>query len=278
MIVPAAARTADQLQGISNLGHLNFPKHLNVQKHRDRLNLRILITGFGPFPGAPYNPTGPLVARLARARTPGLTGAHIATHVFQTTYRAVDRDLPLLLEKHRPDLLLMFGLAARTPWLRIETQARNTMTPTIPDAEGRLPRTAQIVPDGPPTRTFSFAVRHLAQGHAASGVAVRVSKDAGRYLCNYLCWKAIEASGRSDGPAFAAFIHVPKTRHTRRPVPKRHKDAYMGAHKLRKAGRHAVSAATLECAALVFLRKAAVLARQQKSRRRDAQNAGTNTR
>jgi pyroglutamyl-peptidase len=26
--------------------------------------LRILITGFGPFPGAPYNPTQPLVARL----------------------------------------------------------------------------------------------------------------------------------------------------------------------------------------------------------------------
>ena len=28
--------------------------------------LRILITGFGPFPGAPYNPTQPLVARLMR--------------------------------------------------------------------------------------------------------------------------------------------------------------------------------------------------------------------
>jgi hypothetical protein len=25
--------------------------------------LRILITGFGPFPGAPFNPTQPLVAR-----------------------------------------------------------------------------------------------------------------------------------------------------------------------------------------------------------------------
>jgi len=28
--------------------------------------LRILITGFGPFPGAPFNPTQPLVARLLR--------------------------------------------------------------------------------------------------------------------------------------------------------------------------------------------------------------------
>ena len=26
----------------------------------------ILVTGFGPFPGAPFNPTAPLVERLAR--------------------------------------------------------------------------------------------------------------------------------------------------------------------------------------------------------------------
>ena len=30
--------------------------------------LRILVTGFGPFPGAPKNPTGPLVRALVRDR------------------------------------------------------------------------------------------------------------------------------------------------------------------------------------------------------------------
>ena len=34
--------------------------------------LRILITGFGPFPGAPYNPTQPLVARLTAAAPSGV--------------------------------------------------------------------------------------------------------------------------------------------------------------------------------------------------------------
>ena len=28
--------------------------------------LRILVTGFGPFPGAPFNPTAPLVKRLTQ--------------------------------------------------------------------------------------------------------------------------------------------------------------------------------------------------------------------
>ena len=34
--------------------------------------LRILVTGFEPFPGAPFNPTQPLVARLTKLRRPAL--------------------------------------------------------------------------------------------------------------------------------------------------------------------------------------------------------------
>src|SRR5690242_20551053 len=52
--------------------------------------LRILITGFGPFPGAPYNPTQPLVARLTRLRRPALANVELSNHIFPVTYRAVD--------------------------------------------------------------------------------------------------------------------------------------------------------------------------------------------
>ena len=41
-----------------------------------------------------------------------------------------------------------------------------------------------------------------------------MSHDAGRYLCNYLCWRATEAAARPDGPKVAAFVHVPKVRAT----------------------------------------------------------------
>jgi len=75
---------------------------------------RILITGFGPFPGAPFNPTEPLVARLLQLRRPALSDVKIFGHVFQVTYEDVDRQLPLLLASHRPHALLMFGLASRT--------------------------------------------------------------------------------------------------------------------------------------------------------------------
>ena len=43
----------------------------------------------------------------------------------------------------------------------------------------------------------------------ATGIDARASRDAGSYLCNYLSWRAIEATCRDDGPRLAAFIHVP---------------------------------------------------------------------
>src|ERR1700709_1471702 len=109
--------------------------------------LRILITGFGPFPGAPYNPTVPLVGRLLRLRRPAFNDAELSGHIFPVTYKAVDRELPELLATHRPDALLMFGLASRTPFLRIETRARNAVTMLWPDADHTRLRKGSIAGD-----------------------------------------------------------------------------------------------------------------------------------
>jgi pyroglutamyl-peptidase len=45
----------------------------------------------------------------------------------------------------------------------------------------------------------------------ATGVPVALSRDAGRYLCNYLCWRAAEAAG-TGAPSLIAFVHVPAVR------------------------------------------------------------------
>src|SRR5882762_1354278 len=109
--------------------------------------LRILITGFGPFPGAPYNPTQPLVARLLRLRRPALSDVELTGHIFPVTYKAVDHQLPDLLAKRQPHALLMFGLATRTPYVRIETRARNAVTMLWPDADHARVRKGSIAGD-----------------------------------------------------------------------------------------------------------------------------------
>ncbi|WP_047308213.1 pyroglutamyl-peptidase I [Rhodopseudomonas palustris] len=170
--------------------------------------LRILITGFGPFPGAPFNPTPALVDRLVKLRRPALDDVTRAGHVFNVSYRAVDRDLPALLAQHRPDALLMFGLAASTRHVRIETRARNAITTLWPDAEQVTLRHGQIAP-GEAARGFGPHGARLARAAQLTGIDARLSRDAGRYLCNYLCWRGMEATQAPGGPRLTAFVHVP---------------------------------------------------------------------
>jgi pyroglutamyl-peptidase len=171
--------------------------------------MRILITGFEPFPGAPHNPTQPLVQRLLRLRRPALADVKLIGHIFHVSYGAVDRELPALLAEHRPDALLMFGLAQRTPYVRIETRARNTITALWPDADHARIDTTRISKKGAASRQFGPHTALLLRAAQDTGVWVKPSRDAGRYLCNYLCWKAIEAAELKNGPQLAAFVHIP---------------------------------------------------------------------
>jgi pyroglutamyl-peptidase len=170
--------------------------------------LRILVTGFGPFPGAPYNPTQPLVARLTRLRRPALSDVELSSHIFPVTYKAVDRELPLALAKHKPHALLMFGLASRTGYLRVETRARNAVTMLWPDADKSRARKRSIA-DGASAQMFGPHTAKLLRSARSSGIDARASRDAGSYLCNYLSWRAIEAVDADNGPRLAAFIHIP---------------------------------------------------------------------
>ncbi|MGA2567753.1 MAG: pyroglutamyl-peptidase I [Pseudolabrys sp.] len=170
----------------------------------------ILVTGFGPFPGAPFNPTGPLVKALARMRRPCLADAKIVAHVFPTSYAAVDRDLPRLIARHKPDVLLMFGLAPRARTVRIETRARNTVS-LLPDAGGAALHRHAIVFGGPGTIALPAPAQDLLAAVRALHVPAALSRDAGRYLCNYLCWRAAEAN-QKGGPRVVAFVHVPPVR------------------------------------------------------------------
>ena len=174
----------------------------------------VLVTGFGPFPGAPYNPTVALVTQLARRRWPGL---RVVPHVFETSYAAVDRDLPALIARHRPDILLMFGLAARSRALRIETLARNALASSR-DAGGFVPASHLIADNDAAMRPLPARAQRLLGAARRACVPVALSRNAGGYLCNYLCWRAAEAAAKAGGPRIASFIHVPAVARRGNPV------------------------------------------------------------
>lgn len=178
--------------------------------------ITLLVTGFGPFPGAPFNPTMPFVKHLARLRRPALADVRIVSHVFPTSYAAVERDLPALVAQHKPDALLMFGLATRAKRVRIETRARNALA-LLPDVKGATVRRTKIAPGGPAALAMPAPAVRLLNAAGGARVPVVLSRDAGRYLCNYLFWRAAEAAAADAGPRLAAFIHVPPIARVPRP-------------------------------------------------------------
>jgi len=173
--------------------------------------VKLLLTGFGPFPGAPENPTGSLIRALKR-KLRSHPSVQVDTHVFRTTYAAVDRDLPRLLAKTKPHALLMFGLATRSRGLRVETQARNRIA-RHPDAAGVVPTARKIADGAPQTLPIRAPKAALLRAAKSGALPARFSVNAGDYLCNYLYWRALETAKRGGpkraGPSRAVFVHVP---------------------------------------------------------------------
>jgi pyroglutamyl-peptidase len=177
----------------------------------------VLLTGFGPFPGAPYNPSAALVRALARRRRPAFVEIKRHVYVFPTSYAAVDRALPRLIADFRPQVVLMFGLATRTRHVRVETQARNAVATLLPDAHRGRFITASIAPGKPPYLKSQAPVRSLIAAGRGCGTDVRLSRDAGRYLCNYLYWRALEVADAARKPPLVQFIHIPLARRKAQP-------------------------------------------------------------
>ncbi|HEY7298893.1 MAG TPA: pyroglutamyl-peptidase I [Xanthobacteraceae bacterium] len=190
--------------------------------------LKVLLTGFGPFPGAPFNPTASLVTLLASRRGARLPGVRVVAHVFSTSYAAVDRELPTLLAQENPAVILMFGVAGSTRHLRIETFARNARSRRIEDAIGYLPTESVIEPNGPSLLRLRSPVAPLLAAARAAGIAAAVSHDAGDYLCNYLCWRASRIAEGPCRPRLVAFVHVPPVRPVLLPSTRLHRPATLG--------------------------------------------------
>jgi len=167
----------------------------------------ILITGFGRFPGAAVNPSGLMATRLVRRRRPAFAATRRIAHVFATRYDAVDRELPDLLKREKPDIVVMFGVATRSHRVRVEERARNRIA-LFPDASGHRPATRTIAPHRDAQRNPLPVARLVAAARTAR-VAAAPSRNAGAYLCNYVYWRALEAAARPDGPGRVIFIHVP---------------------------------------------------------------------
>jgi pyroglutamyl-peptidase len=170
-----------------------------------------LVIGFGPFPGAPRNPSADLVRALARRRRPALAGVRVVGAVLPTAYAALESELPALLQRHDPDFVLFFGVATRGKHVRIESRAVNAASAIHPDAQRGKLAGRSVVAGAPGVLKVRARLQQAAAAIRNVGVTARLSRDAGRYLCNAALFTALDAA-RQRGRPTVAFIHIPNPR------------------------------------------------------------------
>ena len=179
---------------------------------------RLLITGFGPFPRVPDNPSGRLARRLAALpRLRRILGGVPDCLVLDTRYGALDTQLAPALAA-RPEAVLMIGVAASRARVCVETRAVNRVSRLFPDASGAVARRLALDPGAPALRRSPSAAAVRA-ALLRAGLPTAASRDAGRYLCNAAYFRVL-AQGCP-----AVFLHIPmppRARRPRRPGAARH--------------------------------------------------------
>ena len=166
--------------------------------------VRLLVTGFGRFPGQPRNPSATVVIALARHRARFLR-SHISltTQVLPVTYAHVAAFAPA----PTPDVIVHIGVAGRRRQVAIETRAHHRRSPRHPDAGGRAP--ASLLSGKTPHHAIEsgWGAHTLAIRLRRENVPAATSRDAGAYVCNALLYRSLD---RKVAPAI--FLHVPPAR------------------------------------------------------------------
>jgi pyroglutamyl-peptidase len=164
---------------------------------------RLLVTGFGPFPGIPRNPSAVIASKIAGSARWRRLGIEPRLAVLSTTYQALERELLPAIREFGPDALLMIGVAGRAREVRVETRGRNRVSLLLPDAAKVRPARLALS-DGEAVRKSRARPQPQIATLRRHGFRARASIDAGPYLCNASYFTAL------DERIPVLFVHIPK--------------------------------------------------------------------
>ena len=169
---------------------------------------RIYLTGFGPFAGIDDNPSARVAETLDQTE---VGGARVEAEVLPVSF---ERASAMLIKGYRrlePELAVHLGVAARRRLVSIEDRAHNLMNATIPDVDGEQPQRQAIDPGAPADVALRSGVdvRWLTKRLVEGGLPARLSRDAGRYVCNRVYHQGLTLGALEDRPCRVVFVHLP---------------------------------------------------------------------
>ncbi|MFM8926856.1 MAG: pyroglutamyl-peptidase I [Rhodoluna sp.] len=166
--------------------------------------LKVLITGFEPFNKAKLNPSEQLVLRLDKH---DVNGAEIITKVLPVVYSEAARELLQLIDEHKPDAVICFGMAEGRKNISVERFAVNLDDAAIADNSGEIRVNQKIHEAGPTAFESTLPIEKILADLKKNDIPASQSLSAGAFVCNHIFYELQNALVGMD--VVSGFVHVP---------------------------------------------------------------------
>jgi pyroglutamyl-peptidase len=163
----------------------------------------VLVTGFEPFGEDESNPSAEIARALDGRR---IAGVPVVGRVLPVDMAALDRALAAALRGIDPVAVILLGLAAGEPVIRLERVALNLADFRTPDNAGVRVRDLAIDARADAALWSRLPLRAIAAKLLKAGIPARLSETAGTYLCNAAMYRAL---ARLPARVACGFIHLP---------------------------------------------------------------------
>ncbi|KUJ13574.1 peptidase C15, pyroglutamyl peptidase I-like protein, partial [Mollisia scopiformis] len=174
---------------------------------------KVLVTGFGAFQDIKNNPSWEIVSRLPDM----INGVRIIkdSEPLKAVYQSL-LEVPKLLEKHNPDVVIHVGLAFDRNYFAIEKGADRDGYHQVPDEARKVVTRAETKARwgmSPARLDTTFNIEDVLAKWKANAVAgsgkgkakgkefdLRTSDDVGCYVCGFVYYASLER---------VLFLHIP---------------------------------------------------------------------
>ena len=168
--------------------------------------MRVLLTGFEPFPGVTVNPSGEAVARIAASRgmEPRLAAWVLPVLWDRTWTTFEDR---LAASGFEPDVIIHVGVSRTADAVTYERFALNWRKGM--DAGDVTTTEGPILDGAPHARMATLDLSRVLGALETTDRPAVTSCHAGTYLCNALLYRSLHAQAIGARVADVGFLHVP---------------------------------------------------------------------
>jgi pyroglutamyl-peptidase len=167
-------------------------------------NKKVLLTGFEPFGGASFNPSGAVVQAIAKR---GINGIEIVTAILPVEFKRSAEMLVELISSHRPDVVISLGQAEGRDFIGPEQVAINLADGRIADNAGVKIVNQSINPSAADGYFSTLPIRAIVDAISSLGIAAKISYSAGTFICNEIFFAT--QSFLQESEVISGFIHLP---------------------------------------------------------------------